>query len=168
MKLGSLWKGWEASYFLQIFFISDVFFTSCCFCLFASRVILPKTQRLSTKKGSRNSALSVNLNQRQSSSVALNQSQPPVPAKVVFGPRLGTTLLHAPGTKMTWVKQTPSNYIIVHEDCCLRCFRHAYGSYSIALQGQNDSPKAPYYRNVWFYKVQSTTRGSPQEIIPHF
>ena len=39
--------------------------------------------------------------QPQSTAVKLNQTQPPVPAKVVFGPRLGTTLLHAPGTKMT-------------------------------------------------------------------
>ena len=31
----------------------------------------------------------------------LSQAQPAVPAKVVSGPRPGTTLLHAPGTKMT-------------------------------------------------------------------
>ncbi len=43
--------------------------------------------------------------------VTLSHSQPAVPHKVVFGPRLGPTLLHAPETKMTWVhKQTPSNH----------------------------------------------------------
>ena len=39
--------------------------------------------------------------QPQSNSINGSRTQPAVPAKVVFGPHLGTTLLHAPGTKMT-------------------------------------------------------------------
>ena len=39
--------------------------------------------------------------QSQSTSVSRSQRQPAVLGKVVSGPRPGTTLLHAPGTKMT-------------------------------------------------------------------
>ena len=41
------------------------------------------------------------LSQRQSAAVSRSPRQPAVPGKVVSGPRPGTTLLHAPGTKMT-------------------------------------------------------------------
>ena len=41
------------------------------------------------------------IRQRQSAAVRGGQRQPAVPGKVVSGPRPGTTLLHAPGTKMT-------------------------------------------------------------------
>ena len=41
------------------------------------------------------------LHQRQSAAVSRSPRQPPVPGKVVSGPRPGTTLVHAPGTKMT-------------------------------------------------------------------
>ena len=40
-------------------------------------------------------------NRSQSTPVNASYTQPAVRHKVVFGPRLGTTLLHAPGTKMT-------------------------------------------------------------------
>ena len=44
---------------------------------------------------------SVKLDQTQSNSVSDSQCQPAVLGKVVPRPRPGTTLLHAPGTKMT-------------------------------------------------------------------
>ena len=62
------------------------------------RVNPPKTSCQPVKKGVPEL---LNLSQRQSTSVNVSQRQPPVPGKVVSGPRPGTTLLHAPGTKMT-------------------------------------------------------------------
>ena len=59
---------------------------------------LPKTLRLPSKKTIQELR---ELSPRQSISVNLSYTQPAVPPEVVFSPRLGTTLLHAPGTKMT-------------------------------------------------------------------
>ena len=75
-------------------------FLGACFPNKLAEIICPAIKKIDPGTQPRQSN-SVNVSRTQSTSVARNQTQPAVPGKVVFSPRPGSTLLHAPETKMT-------------------------------------------------------------------